>query len=313
MGKPSGGSLARNTFPGGIARDRFPAAICTAPGPAVSRRSASRATSRARSTRGRRAADHQPARPYGPAWFADNEPFPDPATLLIVPDHYVYRMLYSQGVPLEDLGVPRREAARRDRSARVWRLFAANFPSVPRHAVGLWLDHAFSEVFGFDDVLSAENADHYLRHIAARWNARVPPARALRAIQHRGAGDDRVAARRSRHHRKIRVERLARQRHYDLPAGPRRRSGRSPVSSRTCANSASIAGRGRRDLEGYLDAHRKRRADFKSPRLRPRPITVTRPRAPPTFRKPRRKRSSRASAAAERRRRTRPSCSAPRC
>src|SRR3546814_15809205 len=42
-----------------------------------------------------------------PAWFADNAPFSDAASLLIVPDHYVFRMLYSQGVPLEELGVPR--------------------------------------------------------------------------------------------------------------------------------------------------------------------------------------------------------------
>ncbi len=27
------------------------------------------------------------------AWFASNEPFPDPAKLLVQPDHYVYRML----------------------------------------------------------------------------------------------------------------------------------------------------------------------------------------------------------------------------
>ncbi len=48
--------------------------------------------------------------PHGhtdPAWFALNEPFPDPANLLIVPDHYIFRMLYSQGIPLEQLGIPR--------------------------------------------------------------------------------------------------------------------------------------------------------------------------------------------------------------
>ena len=47
--------------------------------------------------------------PHGhtdPSWYALNEPFPDPAKLFVVPDHYVFRMLYSQGVALEDLGVP---------------------------------------------------------------------------------------------------------------------------------------------------------------------------------------------------------------
>ncbi len=38
-------------------------------------------------------------------WFAENEPFPDPATLLIQPDHYIFRMLYSQGIELERLGI----------------------------------------------------------------------------------------------------------------------------------------------------------------------------------------------------------------
>ena len=50
--------------------------------------------------------------PHGhtdPAWFATNAPFADPASLLIVPDHYLFRMLYSQGVRLEDLGIPARD------------------------------------------------------------------------------------------------------------------------------------------------------------------------------------------------------------
>src|SRR6201999_1255459 len=47
--------------------------------------------------------------PHGhtePRWYAENAPFPDPAQLLIVPDHYVFRMLFSQGIRLEDVGVP---------------------------------------------------------------------------------------------------------------------------------------------------------------------------------------------------------------
>ena len=48
--------------------------------------------------------------PHGhtdPRWYAQDQPFPDPARLFIVPDHYIFRMLYSQGVPLEELGIPR--------------------------------------------------------------------------------------------------------------------------------------------------------------------------------------------------------------
>ena len=47
--------------------------------------------------------------PHGhtdPRWWAENKPFPDPAALFIQPDHYIFRMLYSQGVSLDSLGVP---------------------------------------------------------------------------------------------------------------------------------------------------------------------------------------------------------------
>ena len=58
------------------------------------------------------------------AWFAHNQPFPDPAKLFVQPDHYVYRMLYSQGVSLEDheIGKPEIKDPR-----RVWRIFASHY------------------------------------------------------------------------------------------------------------------------------------------------------------------------------------------
>ena len=54
--------------------------------------------------------------PHGhvdPRILAEDTPFPDPAQLLVIPDHYVTRMLYSQGVPLEALGVPSRDGTPR--------------------------------------------------------------------------------------------------------------------------------------------------------------------------------------------------------
>src|SRR5262249_9723229 len=69
--------------------------------------------------------------PHGhtdPAWFADDEPFPDPARLFITPDHYVFRMLHSQGIPLETLGVPRRDGGATETDPRkIWHVFAANY------------------------------------------------------------------------------------------------------------------------------------------------------------------------------------------
>src|SRR5271155_1881526 len=58
------------------------------------------------------------------AWFAHNEPFPDPAKLLVQPDHYIFRMLYSQGVSLEELGIGQTEL--KD-PRNVWRIFASHY------------------------------------------------------------------------------------------------------------------------------------------------------------------------------------------
>ena len=66
--------------------------------------------------------------PHGhtePRWYAENASFPDPAQLLVVPDHYLTRMLVSQGVRLEQLGVPRRDGGKVETDGRtIWRLFA---------------------------------------------------------------------------------------------------------------------------------------------------------------------------------------------
>ena len=76
--------------------------------------------------------------PHGhtdPRWYAENEKFPDPAQLLIVPDHYVFRMLYSQGIRLEDLGVPTTRRRRgRDRRADDLAALRRELLPVPRHA-----------------------------------------------------------------------------------------------------------------------------------------------------------------------------------
>ena len=59
-------------------------------------------------------------------WFAENESFPDPTTLFIVPDHYVFRMLYSQGVAMEDLGIGKKEL-NADEARKIWVRFAENY------------------------------------------------------------------------------------------------------------------------------------------------------------------------------------------
>ncbi len=97
------------------------------------------------------------------SWFAENKPFPDPAALFITPDHYVYRMLYSQGVSLEQLGLGAK-AEPRD----VWRLFAERYFLFRGTPTRLWLDYVFEKLFGLQERLHARNADEYYDAIAAK-------------------------------------------------------------------------------------------------------------------------------------------------
>ena len=108
--------------------------------------------------------------PHGhtdPRWFAEDQPFPDPAQLFVTPDHYVFRMLCSQGVALTDLGVPRADGGPTETDGRkIWRLFAAHYHLFLGTPCQLWLDHSFQHVFGIDRRLNAETADWYYDHIA---------------------------------------------------------------------------------------------------------------------------------------------------
>ena len=106
--------------------------------------------------------------PHGhtdPAWFATDAPFSDATSLLLAPDHYLYRMLYSQGVPMEALGVPTRKGPSAADPRAAWRLFASHSKLFRGTPSALWLDHVFAEVFGFDVALSEETADLYFDRI----------------------------------------------------------------------------------------------------------------------------------------------------
>ena len=103
--------------------------------------------------------------PHGhtdPRWFAEDRPFSDPAQLFVVPDHYAFRMLVSQGVKLEDLGVPTvgGEPVETDGRA-IWRRFAAHYHLFRGTPTRLWFDYAFETLFGFDVRLGPDTADLY--------------------------------------------------------------------------------------------------------------------------------------------------------
>lgn len=101
--------------------------------------------------------------PHGhtdPQWFADNAPFADPATLLLTPDHYIFRMLYSQGVRLEDFGVARRDGgATQSDSRKIWNLFAAHYHLFRGTPTRMWFDWVLANVFETEVPLTPRNAD----------------------------------------------------------------------------------------------------------------------------------------------------------
>src|SRR5450759_1799709 len=102
--------------------------------------------------------------PHGhvdPRLFADpSATLGSPADLFIIPDHYVTRMLYSQGIALEKLGVPRLDSGEVEVNQRtIWHLFCAKFHLFRGTPSGIWLDHELSEVFGIDEKPCAANAD----------------------------------------------------------------------------------------------------------------------------------------------------------
>ncbi len=109
--------------------------------------------------------------PHGhtdPRWFAENLPFSDPAQLLIVPDHYVFRMLFSQGVRLADLGVPSADGTPVETDGRkIWRRFAEHFHLFRGTPTRLWFDYVLSGVFGIDVPLNPANADAHYDSISA--------------------------------------------------------------------------------------------------------------------------------------------------
>jgi glucuronate isomerase len=109
--------------------------------------------------------------PHGhtdPAWYSQDQAFPDPAALFITPDHYATRMLYSQGVRLEDLGVLRRNGEQLDIDPRkIWKLFADHFHLFAGTPTRIWFEHSMQDIFGITERLSPRTADDLFDRIEA--------------------------------------------------------------------------------------------------------------------------------------------------
>ena len=111
--------------------------------------------------------------PHGhvdPRMFSDPRySFGSPADLLIIPDHYVFRMLYSQGIPLEKLGIPRRDGGEVERNHRkIWQTFADHFYLFRGTPTGVWLRDELVSIFGVEEKLTGESASRIYDHLATK-------------------------------------------------------------------------------------------------------------------------------------------------
>ncbi|MEL7977143.1 glucuronate isomerase [Isoptericola sp. F-RaC21] len=102
-------------------------------------------------------------------WFADDAPFGDPAQLVVVPDHYLTRMLVSQGETLPRLGVGSTEDEAVETDPReIWRRFCAGWKHFRGTPTRYWLEHVLVEIFGVTQRPSAETADALYDQVTAR-------------------------------------------------------------------------------------------------------------------------------------------------
>ncbi|HXT15411.1 MAG TPA: glucuronate isomerase [Gemmatimonadaceae bacterium] len=110
--------------------------------------------------------------PHGhvePALLATNQSFPEPTALLIVPDHYIFRMLYSRGLCMESLGVPTRDGTPVETDPRrIWQRFAEHYYLFRGTPTGVWLDHELHDLFGVREKLDGGTAQAIYDQIAER-------------------------------------------------------------------------------------------------------------------------------------------------
>ncbi len=100
--------------------------------------------------------------PHGhvdPKILADNNHFSNPTNLLLTPDHYIFRMLYSQGIKLEELGIPVIDGSVIEKDPRkIWQIFCEHYYLFLGTPTSVWLNYVFFEVFELNEVPNQNNA-----------------------------------------------------------------------------------------------------------------------------------------------------------
>jgi glucuronate isomerase len=106
--------------------------------------------------------------------------FGTPVDLFIIPDHYVFRMLYSQGIPLEALGIPRYDGSAVETDhLKIWKIFADHYSLFHGTPSGLWLTLAMESVFSIRGPITSKNAAQVYHQIQDQLNSPAFTPRAL--------------------------------------------------------------------------------------------------------------------------------------
>lgn len=80
--------------------------------------------------------------------------FANPTELLVKYDHYLFRLLYSQGIPVEALGVGQTDYDPKT----AWHTFCSNFSLFDATPSGVWLRLELTRLFGVTEKPNADNA-----------------------------------------------------------------------------------------------------------------------------------------------------------
>lgn len=122
--------------------------------------------------------------PHGhvdPTLFADPDyEFGSPTQLLLVPDHYIFRMLYAQGISMESLGIPKKDGSQPEVSdEEAWQTFAEHFYLFRGTPTGMWLKDELHDVFGIEEKLTGESAMRIYEQISEKLSLPEFKPRAL--------------------------------------------------------------------------------------------------------------------------------------
>ncbi|WP_425956233.1 glucuronate isomerase [Xylanimonas sp. McL0601] len=200
-------------------------------------------------------------------WFADDTPFPDPAQLLVVPDHYLLRMIVSQGrYGLNELGVTAVDGSLPTESdpRLIWRRFCEHWKSFRGTPTRFWTEHELVKIFGVTQRPSAETADAIYDRIAAELATPAFRPRALLDqfdIEVIGTTDPAWAS--LEHHQRLAAEGLGQRVLPTFRPDPLLQLD-NPTFTHDVLATGAAAGVEVRDYPTYLDALRAQRLRFKA-------------------------------------------------